>query len=58
MTLEINKSQRWLIAKAIELFTDEANLVKFLNEFEVDQDAMGADLEDLIEKSFRFLTGI
>ena len=50
MEIEITKSQRWLLAKALETFTSEENLIKFLKDYDVDQDAMAEDLEDLIER--------
>lgn len=50
MNLKITASEKWLIMKALEYFTEDSSLERFLEEYDVDQVAMAKDLSGLLTK--------
>lgn len=51
MTLELTKSQKWLLLKALDVFTDDKNMMKFSKDYpDCDLHEMAEDLSGLIKK--------
>lgn len=56
VTITLDRSQAWLIAKAIVVFTDDENMDNFLREFpDCDQDLLVHDIDTLMKQIGKLL---